>query len=68
MGFSSNFGEVARAVAPEMVALRRDLHRYPELGWSEHRTTRKVAERFYARAAEASHSEDDFAAVYTGLD
>ena len=48
MGFSSNFGEVARAVAPEMVALRRDLHRYPELGWSEHRTTRKVAERFYA--------------------
>jgi len=27
-----------------------------------------LAERFYARAAEASHSEDDFAAVYTGLD
>jgi amidohydrolase len=48
MGFSSNLGELARAVAPEMVALRRDLHRYPELGWSEHRTTRKVAERFYA--------------------
>jgi 3-hydroxyisobutyrate dehydrogenase-like beta-hydroxyacid dehydrogenase len=27
-----------------------------------------LAERFYARAAEASHAEDDFAAVYTGLD
>jgi len=27
-----------------------------------------LAERFYARAADASHSEDDFAAVYTGLD
>jgi 3-hydroxyisobutyrate dehydrogenase-like beta-hydroxyacid dehydrogenase len=27
-----------------------------------------LAERFYARAAEASHAQDDFAAVYTGLD
>jgi 3-hydroxyisobutyrate dehydrogenase-like beta-hydroxyacid dehydrogenase len=27
-----------------------------------------LAERFYARAAEGSHAEDDFAAVYTGLD
>ena len=48
MGFSNIFGELARAVAPEMVALRRDLHRYPELAWGEHRTTRKVAERCYA--------------------
>ncbi|CAN5449084.1 MAG: amidohydrolase [Acidimicrobiia bacterium] len=47
MGSPNAFGELARAVAPEMVELRRDLHRYPEVGWSEHRTTRKVAERLY---------------------
>lgn len=35
----------ARAIAPSMVDLRRDLHAYPEVGWAEHRTTRKVAER-----------------------
>ena len=31
-----------------MVALRRDIHEYPEVGWSEHRTTRKVAEHLRA--------------------
>lgn len=31
-----------------MVALRRDLHEYPEVGWSEHRTTRKIAEQLRA--------------------
>jgi amidohydrolase len=34
----------ARAVAPSMVTLRRDLHMYPEVGWKEHRSTRRVAE------------------------
>lgn len=37
--------EHARAITPEMVALRRDLHSYPEVGWAEHRSTRKVAEK-----------------------
>ncbi len=40
--------ELARAIAPSMVELRRDIHSYPEVGWSEHRTTRKVAERLLA--------------------
>ncbi len=40
--------EHARAIAPSMVTLRRDLHVYPEVGWTEHRTTRKVAERLHA--------------------
>jgi amidohydrolase len=40
--------ELARAIAPSMVELRRDIHEYPEVGWSEHRTTRKVAERLLA--------------------
>ncbi len=29
-----------------MVEVRRDLHQNPEVGWTEHRTTRKVAETF----------------------
>jgi amidohydrolase len=33
-----------RALEPEMVALRRDLHAHPELAWSEERTPQKVAE------------------------
>ncbi|HSF86324.1 MAG TPA: amidohydrolase [Acidimicrobiia bacterium] len=40
--------EHARAIAPAMVSLRRDLHLYPEVGWTEHRTTRKVAEHLHA--------------------
>lgn len=31
-----------------MVELRREIHEYPEVGWSEHRTTRKVAEHLLA--------------------
>ncbi len=45
---SSSVTELVRAVYPAMVALRRDLHANPELGWSEHRTTRKVAEQLIA--------------------
>ncbi|GAA4237062.1 hypothetical protein GCM10022254_48140 [Actinomadura meridiana] len=32
----------------ELIAFRRDLHMHPELGYSEHRTTRKIAERLRA--------------------
>lgn len=34
---------LASEIAPEMIAFRRDLHRNPEVGWAEHRTTRRVA-------------------------
>jgi amidohydrolase len=33
---------------PELIAFRRDLHRHPELGWAEIRTTRKLVERLEA--------------------
>ncbi|HEX6468137.1 MAG TPA: amidohydrolase [Streptosporangiaceae bacterium] len=32
----------------ELIAFRRDLHMHPELGFAEHRTTRRVAERLAA--------------------
>jgi amidohydrolase len=37
---------------PDMVALRRDLHRHPELGHEEHRTAALVAERMTALGLE----------------
>lgn len=48
MGYHSSVSALARAIAPSMVALRRDIHEYPEVGWAEHRTTRKVAEQLRA--------------------
>jgi amidohydrolase len=36
--------DLAAHVAPEMVDLRRDLHRHPEVGWQEARTTERVAD------------------------
>ena len=34
----------AATIAPEMVELRRDIHRHPEVGWHEFRTTARVAD------------------------
>jgi hypothetical protein len=36
--------ESARAILPWMVEIRRDLHRHPELGLAEHRTSKRVGE------------------------
>ena len=35
---------LAAEISPLMIEVRRDLHQHPEIGWAEHRTTRKVAE------------------------
>ena len=40
-----NFLEKALAIRDETIAMRRDLHRYPELGLEEVRTAGIVAER-----------------------
>jgi hypothetical protein len=35
---------LAAEITPRMIDVRRDLHQNPEVGWNEHRTTRKVAD------------------------
>jgi amidohydrolase len=45
---STNFYEQAKALKPEMVKLRRDLHRFPELAFEETRTAGIVAEQLSA--------------------
>ena len=41
-------GDFVRANEDELVGFRRDLHAHPELGYHEHRTTRRVALRLAA--------------------
>lgn len=36
--------ELARAIAPELIEIRRDLHRHPEIAWEEHRTSAIAAD------------------------
>jgi amidohydrolase len=43
-----NFFQEAQALQDELVALRRDLHAHPELGFQERRTARLVAEHLRA--------------------
>jgi len=42
--FAEHIADRASAVAPDAVRIRRDLHRHPELSWSERRTTYRIAE------------------------
>lgn len=44
----SEIRERADALAPELVNIRRNLHRYPELGWMEMRTSSIIA--FYLKS------------------
>ena len=41
---ASQIADLARSLAPSSVRLRRDLHRHPELSWTERRTTYRIAE------------------------
>ncbi|MCJ7611693.1 MAG: amidohydrolase [Candidatus Aminicenantes bacterium] len=44
--------EIVRAITPDMVALRRDIHAHPELSLEEKRTAALVADRFKALGLE----------------
>lgn len=46
--------ESARALAPEMTAVRRDIHQHPELGFQEFRTAGLVADKLRAMGLEVS--------------
>ncbi len=41
---TSRLARLAADLTPAMIDLRRDLHRNPEVAWTEYRTTRRVAE------------------------
>lgn len=43
---------LARRFAEDIIAIRRDLHRHPELSWREERTTQQVSERLAAMGIE----------------
>jgi amidohydrolase len=49
---------LAHEIAPSAVALRRDIHRNPEVGWVERRTTRVVAAALEAAGIEPQIRED----------
>jgi len=41
---AQRISDKADAIAPDAVRMRRDLHRHPELAWTERRTTYRIAE------------------------
>ena len=48
----------ARDIAPEAVRMRRDLHRHPEVSWTERRTTYRIAEALSAYGLEPTVRDD----------
>jgi len=46
--FPEQVAAAARDIAGDVVRMRRDLHRHPELSWNERRTTYRVAEALEA--------------------
>lgn len=47
-------GRMIRELEPELLAIRRDIHRNPELSWQEVRTTRLVLDRLAAAGISAT--------------
>ena len=48
----SDYLELAQALAPQLIAWRRDFHQHPELGFQEFRTASRVAEHLQALGLE----------------
>jgi amidohydrolase len=61
---STSLGSLVDDEADTMVDTRRDLHRHPELGFEEHRTTRIVTERLDALGLTPRHCPTPTGAVY----
>ncbi len=47
---------LAASISPALIAIRRDLHQHPELGFQEHRTGRKITEQLRAIGLDAIRS------------
>lgn len=43
--------QLVASIEPELVSLRRDFHKYAEVGWTEFRTTAILAEKVIKREA-----------------
>ncbi|HUG54493.1 MAG TPA: M20 family metallopeptidase, partial [Vicinamibacteria bacterium] len=52
---ADDFAKAAAALAPRLIAMRRDIHRYPELPNREFRTGKLVADRLRALGLEVRH-------------
>ncbi len=50
--FTQRVAAQARVIAPDAIRMRRDLHRHPELAWTERRTTYRIAEALTAYGLE----------------
>lgn len=44
MTLSTDIKKIASSLSSSLIAIRRDLHQYPEIGFQEHRTGRKITE------------------------
>ncbi len=56
MGFSFDRVDMD-AFTRDLIAIRRDLHRYPESAWTEYRTTAKVMEQLTALGLNVTYGE-----------
>jgi len=48
----------ATTIAPDAIRIRRDLHRHPEISWSERRTTYRIAEALSEHGLEPKVRDD----------
>ena len=61
----SEFDTAIAPHLPELIALRRDLHANPELGFEEHRTSALVAEKLRGWGIEVTEGVGRFGVVAT---
>ncbi len=45
---AQNIQKIATSIGPALIAIRRDLHQHPEIGFQERRTCRKITEQMQA--------------------